>query len=192
MEEIWKDIEGYEGLYQISNLGRVKSLFRTYTTKSKNQFTEFIMTHKVNEKIIKQSVNKMGYYQVCLYNKEKKKNMLVHRLIAEAFIPNPENKPTVNHIDGNTKNNSLNNLEWATMQEQINHSVNVLNHKRVITKKCRDKQIQLHERQVKRSDGIIYKSIKTASNGNETLRKQINDCCKGRRKTAGGYQWEYV
>lgn len=190
--EVWKDIKGFEGLYQISNYGNIKSLERTFEYKGKNQFGEFKTIKKYKEKIIKQSINGSGYYQVCLHKNCKKKNMLVHRLIAEAFIPNPDNKPTINHIDGNTLNNSLDNLEWATMLEQQIHRVYYLGHKSVISDKCREKQIQLHKRKVIRSDGIIFDSIKEAANGNENYRKQINKCVRGHQKTAGGYSWQYV
>jgi len=170
--ERWKNIKGYEGLYQVSNNGNVKSL--------------------VSNKLLKQCINQDGYHQVCLYKNGHKKNMLVHRLIAEAFIPNPDNKPTINHIDGNRANNDLNNLEYATMQEQLVHSVNILGHKRIINDYCRQRQKELHEKKVKRSDGIIFNSIKEASGGNETLRKCINKCVKGYCKTASGYSWQYL
>lgn len=190
--EVWKDIKGFEELYQISNYGNIKSLERTFEYIGKNQFCEFKTIKKHKEMIIKQSINGSGYYQVCLRKENKKKNLLVHRLIAEAFIPNPDNKPTINHIDGNTLNNSLNNLEWATMKEQQYHSTYILNHKRIITDKCRKRQIELHKRKVIRSDGIIFDSIKEAANGNENYRKQINKCVRGHQKTAGGYSWQYV
>lgn len=191
--EYWKDIKGFEGLYQISNYGNIKSLGRKYEYIGKNQFEKTFKTTRMHkEQLIKQIINAKGYYQVCLRKKYKKKNFLVHRLIAEAFIPNPENKPTINHKDGNTLNNSLNNLEWATMKEQINHSINILNHKRIISDKCRIKQKEKHEKKVKRSDGIIFNSIKEASNGNETFRKCINKCVRGKCKTAGGYSWQYI
>lgn len=190
--EVWKDIKGFEGFYQISNYGNIKSLERTFEYIGKNQFGEFKTIKKHKEMIIKQTINRSGYYQVCLHKNNKKKNMLVHRLIAEAFIDNPDNKPTINHIDGNTLNNSLDNLEWATMLEQQIHRVYYLGHKSVISDKCREKQIQLHKRKVKRSDGIIFDSIKEASNGNENYRKQINKCVRGHQKTAGGYSWQYV
>lgn len=169
MEEIWKIIDDYDN-YKISNLGNLKS-------KSKR---------------IKKCINRDGYYQVSLYKNGNKKSILVHRLVAMTFIPNPLNKPTVNHIDGNKLNNNVSNLEWATCKEQQYHSRNVLGHNTIISDKCRKKQIELHQRKVKRSDGIAFNSIKEASNGNETLRKHINDVCLGKRKQAGGYGWQYI
>ena len=108
--EIWKDIKGFEGCYQISNKGRVKSLARQCGT------------HYQQEKIRKLSLTKDGYVKVRLMSKDKDITARVHRLVAEAFIPNLENKPTVNHIDGNKENNCVENLEWATLEEQMQHA----------------------------------------------------------------------
>ena len=106
MEEIWKDIKGYEGLYQISNLGRIKSLPRT--NKNRKVKKE---TMKVFTKLPK------GYLKVGLNKEGKTKYCFVHRLVAEHFIPNLENKPCVNHKDCNTSNNCVENLEWVTHKE---------------------------------------------------------------------------
>jgi len=113
MEEIWKDIKNYEGLYQVSNLGRVKSLERTKIDKMGRQF-------HVKEKILNPLIIK-GYYAVWLYNEKLgKKRYTVHRLVAEAFIPNPYNLPQVGHKDennfktGDGCNNCVDNLEWTT------------------------------------------------------------------------------
>lgn len=100
MQEIWKDIVGYEGLYQVSNMGRVRSLKRNIILKPTSD------------------MNGKGYYFVNLKRGNPKK---IHRLVAKAFIPNPDNKPEVNHIDGNTKNNKIDNLEWCTHQENCVH-----------------------------------------------------------------------
>lgn len=110
MEEIWKDIKNYEGLYQISNLGRIKSLPRK--NKRRNIKKEFI---KSTSKI------KKGYLRVGLSKNGVIKYYYPHRLVAEAFIPNPQNKPCVNHKDCNVKNNNANNLEWCTYIENNNY-----------------------------------------------------------------------
>ena len=102
--EIWKDIKGYEGLYQISNLGRVKSLPR----------------QKTKGGILKQFSTE--YLVVSMVENGKIKKIKVHRLVAETFIPNPNNLPQVNHIDGNKFNNNMNNLEWVTSKENIIHA----------------------------------------------------------------------
>lgn len=113
MEE-WKDIKGYEGLYQVSNYGNVRSLDRTiYTILGYKQFYK--------GKALKKTEDKNGYLFVALGSKAPNKK--VHRLVAETFIPNPENKPEVDHIDGNPQNNNLKNLQWANHKENINNSI---------------------------------------------------------------------
>ncbi len=109
-KEIWKDIEGYEGLYQVSNFGRIKSLKRTS-----------LMGRSLKEKILKQSKNTKGYYQVGLYSK-KPKTIMVHILVAQTFIPKPNNKHEINHIDGCKTNNRVGNLEWCTHHENMKHA----------------------------------------------------------------------
>ena len=107
MEEIWKAIDGYEGRYEISNLGRVKSLPKM--KGSGYMSVESIMVNKLSNK---------GYFSIGLRLDKKKKFFSVHRLVALHFISNPENKPTVDHIDRNPSNNNVNNLRWATLVEQ--------------------------------------------------------------------------
>ncbi len=110
MAEEWKDIKGFEGFYQISNLGRVKSL------------GGWCGTAKRNEKIRSTSLTHDGYVKIRLRHQSKDKTARVHRLVAEAFIPNPKNKETVNHIDGNKQNNAASNLEWADRTQQMLHA----------------------------------------------------------------------
>ena len=117
MQEVWKDIKGYEGHYQISSNGRVKSLARMRLGKN-----DCLISLK--EKILKQKTTKSGYKSVHLRCMEKQSHPTVHRLVAEAFIENPENKLTVNHIDANKENNCVTNLEWSTHSEQMIHAVN--------------------------------------------------------------------
>ena len=117
MEEIWKDIEGYEGFYQVSNHGRVKSLDR-YVKHSTNH----VRFCKGKELYI--SGGKSSYPSVVLYKHgTKPKQFQVHRLVAQAFVPNLENKPAVNHIDGDKSNNIADNLEWVTYSENTNHAI---------------------------------------------------------------------
>ena len=108
MTEIWKDIEGYEGLYQVSNKGRVRSVARVVTWKNQS-----VKTYKSR---IMKSREKFGYCYISLYKDFKSKEYRMHRLVAEAFIPNPNNLPEVNHIDENKLNNEIENLEWCTRQ----------------------------------------------------------------------------
>ena len=112
-EEIWKDIVGYEGLYQVSNLGNVKSLDR-------KRFNGRVMANKKGE-VIKQNISKRGYCFLPLSKEGVRKNMLVHRLVAIAFLPNPDNLPQVNHKDEDKQNNSLYNLEWCDAQYNNNY-----------------------------------------------------------------------
>ena len=108
--EIWKDIEGYEGLYQVSNKGRIKSLNRIDSRG-----------HKVNEKILSSKPNNKGYLRVHLYKNGKRKPFSVHRLVAIAFIPNPNNLLEVNHKDENKENNTVDNLEWCDRKYNANY-----------------------------------------------------------------------
>lgn len=108
-KEIWKDIKLYEGCYQISNLGRVKSLSRTTSHN-----------HVLPEIILKPSLCR-GYKIVCLRRNGRYYSGKVYRLVAEAFIPNPENHPQVNHVDEDKTNNCVNNLEWVSVKDNINH-----------------------------------------------------------------------
>ena len=113
-DEVWKDIEGYEGLYQVSTCGNVKSL-----PKVRRNGTG---TYIQKERLLKPSNTSTGYKKVELCKDGKRKSFKVHRLVAIAFIPNPDNKPEVNHIDGNKINNNIDNLEWVTSSENSIHA----------------------------------------------------------------------
>ena len=118
MKEIWKDIAGYEGYYQVSNLGRVKSIERLIAyTNSKGVVSHF----PVEEKIIAQRTDKGGYQRASLKKDKVRKLCLVHRLVAQAFIENPDNLPLVNHKDENRGNNNAMNLEWCTSKYNHNY-----------------------------------------------------------------------
>ena len=114
--EIWKDIKDFPN-YQISNFGRIKSKERITNVGIKN-----VKEIKREERILKLFHNKKGYTQTILYRDKKQYPIKIHRLVANAFIPNPENKPQVNHIDGDKNNNRIDNLEWCTQAENIQHS----------------------------------------------------------------------
>ena len=115
--EIWKDVVGYEGIYQCSNIGRIKSLdHKVYHSNYKYRIQK--------GRIISVSKSKKGYLQVSLSKNGKRFHTGVHRIMAISFIDNPENKPQVNHIDGNKENNLLSNLEWVTNSENQIHAIN--------------------------------------------------------------------
>lgn len=111
MTEIWKDIKDYEGLYQVSNFGRVKSLKRKW---------------RLRERILKLMLHSKGYLFVGLFKNSKGRNFLCHRLVAKAFVSNPDNKPEVNHLDGIKTHNEDYNLEWCTPKENVQHSISKL------------------------------------------------------------------
>lgn len=113
---MWKDIKGYEGYYQINELGDVRSLDRVVVCGDKGG----LMTRK--GRIMDKVVNKDGYLNVGLSKFDKRKIYRIHRLVAETFLPNPENKPQVNHIDNDRKNNNVENLEWVTISENMYHA----------------------------------------------------------------------
>lgn len=113
--EMFVDILGYEGYYQISNYGNVRSLDRVIKEKTGK-------TQTIKGRVLKQRTNPGGYYYVELSKNGTKATFAIHQLVAQAFLDNPKNKPTVNHINGNKLNNSLPNLEWATYSENLEHA----------------------------------------------------------------------
>ena len=117
MKEIWKDIKGYEGSYQVSNLGRVKSLSREIYFSNRDYI------NLTKEIILKPGNNGKGYLCVSFSKNNRQKSFRVHRLVAKAFIPNLKNKPQVNHKDGDKKNNCIENLEWCDNYENFQHAL---------------------------------------------------------------------
>lgn len=170
MNEIYKDVVGYEGKYQVSNLGNVKSLNYRQTGK---------------EKVMKQTLIDNGYLQVDLYNNGKHKKYGVHRLVADAFLDNPNNYPQVNHKDENKQNNNVDNLEWATAQYNINYGTHGER-----AGKTRSKPVIQYDLQ-----GNFIKSWNSATEIEKQLkisRTNICNCCNGKIKTAYGYKWRYA
>lgn len=121
MEEIWKDIEGYEGLYQVSSLGRVKSLERII--KSKSALGKIFICRRQKEKIL-DCFKSGGYLLVGLNKQNKQKMIYLHRIVCLSFLENPENKPCINHKNGIKTDNRVDNLEWCTYKENMSHAIN--------------------------------------------------------------------
>lgn len=184
MEEIWKPIVGYEGLYDVSNKGAIKSLPKKRNGKLQG------------EKLIDFKTLVNGYKHVCLSNKGKYKWFIVHRLVCQAFIPNIESKRTVNHKDGDKLNNLIENLEWATDSENQKHSYDVLKRKATV-KRCyqysKDKSQLLN----------VFDSLCKAQEVTGAKIQHISDCCSKKLRyrsdsnkyrlttSAGGFFWSF-
>lgn len=181
-KEIWVNIPNYDG-YQVSNLGRLKSLEKKIWNGH-----QYIIR---KEKILKGRINTKGYIKYALYQNKKPKNLSIHRLVAEAFIPNPDNLPQINHIDGNKQNNCVDNLEWCTNGENQQHAwINGLQKKKIGKENHNARQIiqsDLNDNVVGEFDSIMdavrFLNIKNGSH--------IVQCCKGERNKAYNYKWKY-
>lgn len=183
MAEVWKDIIGYDGFYQVSNLGRVRSTNRLVNNKP------------CVGQILKTQIDKGGYLYVALSAHCFHKVYKVHRLVATAFIPNPENKPQVNHINGVKTDNRVENLEWNTAQENKIHSIVVLGYKSKKKGKCGlDAGCKNIVLQIKDNKIIAeYYGTGDASHKTKICQSTISKCCRRCKHyhTAGGYQWKY-
>ena len=166
MKEIWKDVPEYEGLYQISSLGNIKSKKRKGT----------------NGKIKKQ-ISSLGYYVVDLYKNSKRKTKYLHRLICECFIENQYNKPCINHKNGIKNDNRVENLEWCSYSENNIHAY-------FIGLKTNCKKVK----QIDENNKIInvFYSMNEASKKTKISQSQISLCCNGKIKTAGGFKWDFI
>jgi hypothetical protein len=176
-EEIWKDIIGFEGYYQVSNFGNVKSLDRLIISNRSSQRLKSQAIKKTNRS------GRGDYFVVILYKNSIGKTMYVHRLVARAFIPNPENKQQVNHMDGNSTNNHYSNLEWNTVSENNTHKYRVLKNPPV-TGNSRIKTIKIS------LDGFVlnvYDSQLAAAIDNGIHKQSVNRCCKLLCNSVKGY-----
>ena len=174
MKELWKDITGYEGLYKISNTGKIKSFRKGKRQNSKDEY------------LLQPSLNANGYQNVTLYrNPHDKHKYLVHRLVAQAFIPNPQNFEAVNHIDENPLNNNVNNLEWCTIS--YNNAYGTAKIRQSITHGAKVQQFTIN--------GVLlatYESMHIASQITGINKHVIKDCCSGHCQSGQGYIWRYA
>ena len=174
---VWKDVSGFEGLYQVNNYGEVKSICRFEPNSGRAG-----MWYK--ERTLKQGKDRNGYLQVVLHKHGKPYTYKVHRLVAIEFLDNPENLPCINHKDENKQNNNIENLEWCDVKYNNNYN---------------DRQIKISQ---KRKRSVIqtdllgnfiarYDSIKSAAKAVNGCAGHIIYCCKGKWKRHKNYMWEY-
>lgn len=183
MEEIWKDVKEFEGIYQVSSKGRVKSLNKLGKAISSAGKS---YTVKVSGRMLAIGKYPNGYSYVNINIDGKRGTRLVHRLVAEAFIPNPENLPQVNHKDENIENNCVENLEWCTAKYNANYGTR--------NARCfhHDQQKAINQLSI---DGTFIKrwnGIGEASKALGINDSQIIRVCKHRNVSAGGFKWEYA
>lgn len=193
MNEIWKLIRDYEGLYEVSNLGRIKRLGNDKNRK---------------EKILKPYKNKLGYLRVTLSKDNKVKYMFIHRLVAIAFIPNPENKPCIDHINTIPSDNRVENLRWATYKENMNNELtkeklsgeNSNNYGKPRSEEIKKKisESQKGGKNPKARGVFCYELNKSWNTSAEASRElnidssNITKCCKGKCKSVKGYHFCYL
>lgn len=187
-DEIWKPIEGFS-YYEISSRGRVRTKERVV----RNGQGPYIK----RERLLKLQDNGLGYKRICVRENDVKKFLYIHRLVAQAFIPNPENKPCVNHIDNNPENNTVENLEWCTKQENTDWMV-----KQGRNKRNSQWISRLHTTQAQKFyKPVIGTNMRT---GEQIYFDHLNSvktcgfdvscvcwCCKGKRNFHKGYFWRY-
>lgn len=177
MTEIWKDVEGYEGCYQVSNFGRVKSLGNGNARNPNFQ----------KERIMKASKNKYGYFRICLCKDGKHKYYSIHRLVAIAFIPNPNNLPQVNHKDECKTNNRVDNLEWCSVKYNMTYATRIQRFIESDTNNPKkSKKVLCIE------TGVIYPSTKQVEREFGFSHNNISYACSGKYKQAYGFHWKYI
>ena len=220
MEEEWRPIKDYEGLYEVSNMGRVKSLKRHDT-----------LGREKEEKILALANDRLGYKMVSLCKDGKRTMYKVHRLVAIAFIPNPDNLPIINHKDENKSNNNVCNLEWCTYKYNSNYGTNPQrlsewmkknrvgennpNYGKEFSEEHKRKLSEAHKGekgtwygcyndknpnskkvfQISKDSGDIIRIWDSMTEASRELNidyNGISHCCRGKQKTAGGYCWEYA
>ena len=177
--EIWKPVKGYENCYEVSDAGRIRSLDRTIVFKDgrKRKFYGQILNT--------QSTNNSGYITVGLHDTGSAKTVLLHRVVAEAFIDNPNGYEEVNHIDQNKFNNSASNLEWCTHKENVNHGDEI--ERGAIKQRKSFRQLDMDGNLIR-----VWNGFKKMQRETGFERKSVYECCIGKRESYKGYRWEYV
>ena len=185
--EIWQEIRGYEGLYKVSNPGRVKSENRVAMRGNGAPQT-------FSEKIIAQRDNSNGCYRVALWKDGKQEYRLVHRSVAEAFVQNVDNKPVVDHIDFDRHDNKAENSRWCTQAENLGRSREFGRIKSNISEEMRRKQKERASKPVRRSDGKIFKSTSDAARALNVTHPAVSHALHNwqNSKACKGYAFEFV
>ncbi|MGB5637215.1 MAG: NUMOD4 domain-containing protein [Waterburya sp.] len=181
--EVFVDIRGYEGYYQVSNYGNVKSLDRVIKEKTGK-------TQTLKSRILKPRTNPSGYYYVGLRKNGTRATFAIHQLLAQAFIPNPNNKKTVNHIDGNKLNNSVSNLEWTTYSENLEHAYKTglrraVKPSEVASKNYKRKLAEQQVREIKLLIAVKSLTLKQIANQYNVGRSTVGSIKSGRN-------WSYI
>ena len=171
--EIWRPVRDFEGLYEVSNLARVRSVDRSITAVYKGT----IYTRNLKGRILKQRKIHRGYCAITLQSA----SYFIHRMVAEAFVPNPDNLPEVNHKDENKLNNCADNLEWCDRLYNVNYGTGIQRREKSI------EQLTMAGQHI-----AYYSSIIDAARQLGHDQSYITKACRGIRKSAYGYQWRYV
>ena len=181
--EMWKDIDGFDSKYQISNTGKVRSF----------------KGHCPEGRLMKLKIDKYGYCCISLWGKTKKYHFTVHRLVAIHFIPNPNCLPQVNHKSGDKKDNNVTNLEWCTVQENITHAVKVLGRKGAWTGKTRPRHLDVKNskavHQIDIATGSIIQKFERIGDAAKAIggdRYKISMVCNGHRQKTHGFKWAFA
>ena len=199
--EIWKDVIGYKGFYQVSNLGRIRSLDRTV-----ERGCSYL---PIKGKVLTGHINGDGYHFIGLCKNNIRKFLAIHRIVAQAFIKNKYDKPCIDHIDGNRLNNNVENLQWCTNKENMNNPISIKRmskslkgrsfsktHKEKIGLANRNRTDQ--SKNVAKIDKTSGKTIKVYPSLGEAYRQtgihfsNISKVCKKKTKSAGGFKWEFI
>lgn len=184
---MWIPIKNFEGLYSINEKGEVLSHSRKVTLYNGGWYT-------TNERILKPYLTKKGYAAVDLGSAR----FVVHRLVAQAFLPNPENKPQVNHIDGDKINNHVSNLEWVTNQENVQHAHDIgliqMTEKKLQRLRDQNEKLKKKVAQYTLNGELIniYESVRYVHNNTDYKQSSVSKACRGDLKTYKGFIWKYV